>query len=181
MQRMRENAIVVPVSAVRRVAIVALILIAVVLLILVARAQLSRGAFPGLLSPSVSDQIDKNSYQAVFLNGGQVFFGRLSQQGDEYFVLNDVFYLSAPDQAGQQGQLVKRGREIQGPREPLIIPARNVLFIENLRDDGDVATAIRKFKAGELPLATPSPALPTTPAPPAPSTPRPSVTPTPTR
>jgi len=74
-----------------------------------------------------------------------------------------VFYLATNDgtQSGQAGQLIKRGRELHGPREPMVIPNSSVLFLENLRDDGDVATAIRKFKAGEIPAATPTPVPPT--------------------
>jgi hypothetical protein len=170
----RENAIVVPVSALRRIFIGLAVLIVVILLILVVRAQLFRAGIATLFAPSAAEVIDHNAYQAVFLTGGQVFFGKLQQQGDEYFLLYDVFYLSVPEQTGSQGQLIKRGTELHGPKEPMIIPAQDVLFIENLRDDGDVATAIRQFKSGQLPLATP-PA--TTPAPTS-GTPRPSPSPT---
>ena len=134
----------------------------------------------GLFSRGIADQIDPAAYQAVVLTNGQVFFGKLQEQGDSYFVLSDVFYLSVADQPGAQGQLIKRGNEIHGPKDPMIIPVNEVLFIENLRDDSQVATAIHKFKAGDLPVATPPPGLPTAPTP-APATPRPSVTPTPTR
>ena len=164
---MRENAIVIPVSALRRVIIGLLLLIALIVLVLIARNQLFRVGLGSLLSPSVQEQIDRNTYQAVFLVGGQVFFGKLEQQSDSYFLLSDVYYLSVPEQTGQASQLIKRGSELHGPREPMIIPAREVLFIENLRDNGDFATAIRKFKAGELPLATPPAATvqPTVPRP----------------
>ncbi|TMF62469.1 MAG: hypothetical protein E6I14_07300 [Chloroflexi bacterium] len=59
----------------------------------------------------------------------------------------------------------------------MIIPRGQILFIENLRDDGDIVTLIKKFKSGQLPVATPVPATPTV----APSTARPSPTPSPTR
>jgi hypothetical protein len=172
----RENAIVVPVSALRRIFIGVVVLILLIVVVLVVRNQLFRVGLASLLAPSVSEQIDRNAYQAVFLTGGQVFFGKLQQENDEYFLLYDVFYLSVPDQPGAQGQLIKRGNELHGPKEPMIIPARDVLFIENLRDDGEVAVAIRKFKAGQLPAVTPPPitAAPTT----APSTARPSPSPT---
>ncbi len=169
---MRESSIVVPVAALRRIFTMLVVLIVLLVVVLVLRNQLFRVGLSSLVSPTVSEQIDKSAFQAVFLSGGQVFFGHLQQQSDEYFLLYDVFYLSVPDQAGQQGQLVKRGRELQGPREPMIIPARNALFIENLREDGEVATAIRKFKAGELPLATPPPQPTASPT----ATPRPSPT-----
>jgi hypothetical protein len=172
-----KNSIVIPVSALRRIFIGLLVLIAFIVLILIARTQLFRAGIGTLFAPSAAEVIDRSTYQAVFLTGGQVFFGKLAPQGDEWFLLSDVFYLSVPDQQGTPGQLVKRGREIQGPREPMIISARSILFIENLRDDGDVATAIRRFRAGDLPVATPPPATVAPASPPAATaTPRPSPT-----
>jgi hypothetical protein len=176
----RDRSIVVPVIPLRRIAVIALIVIVLILVVLAVRTQIFREGFGTLFAPSAAEVIDRNAYQAVFLIGGQVFFGKLQEQGDHFFVLSDTFYLSVPDQVGVQGQLIKRGNEIHGPKDPMIIPVTEVLFIENLRDDGQVATAIRKFKAGELPIATPPPGLTNAPTP-APSTPRPSVTPTPTR
>jgi hypothetical protein len=172
MDRMRDNAIVVPVTALRRIFIGLGILILVIVLILIVRTQLFRAGIATLFAPSAAEVIDHNLYQAVFLSGGQVFFGKLQPQGDDYFLLYDVFYLSVPDQAGAQGQLIKRGTELHGPKDPMIIPAEDVLFIENLREDGNVATAIRQFKSGQLPLATPPPTTP------APTSPRPSPSPT---
>jgi hypothetical protein len=163
---MRENAIVIPITALRRIFTMLVVLILLVVLVLVARTQLFRAGVASLFSPSAFEQVDRNAYQAVFLTNGSTYFGKLQQQGDDYFVLYDVFYLSASDQASTQ--LIKRGSEPQGPREPMIIPAQQVLLIENLRDDSEIVSAIRRFKSGQ---ATPAPATP------APST----LTPSPTR
>jgi hypothetical protein len=178
---MRDNAIVIPIAALRRIFLMLLILIAIILAILVVRTQLFRAGIATLFAPSAGEVIDRNLYQAVFLSGGggQLFFGKLEQQGDHYFLLSDVFYFSASDQPGQQGQLIKRGNELHAPKEPMVIPADQVLFIENIRDDGQVATAIRQFKSGQLPAATLTPTTPTPTA--APTTARPSSSPSPTR
>jgi len=176
-QRMRENAIVVPISALRRIFVMLLVLILFIVLVLIARTQLFRAGIATLFAPSAAEVIDRNAYQAVFLANGATYFGKLQEQGDNWFLLSDVFYLSASDQTGTQ--LIKRGSEPQGPREPMIIPKQQVLFIENLRDDSDIVTLIKKFKSGQLPAATPPPATlaPTTAAPTAaPSTARPSPT-----
>jgi hypothetical protein len=153
-----------------------LVLILLILLVLVARTQLFRAGIATLFAPSAAEVIDRNAYQAVFLVNGATYFGKLEEQGDNWFLLSDVFYLSASDQTGTQ--LIKRGSEPQGPREPMIIPKQQVLFIENLRDDSDIVTLIKKFKSGQLPAATPPPATlaPTTAPTPAPSTARPSPT-----
>jgi len=169
-----KDAIVIPVSAVRRIFVMLLVVIVLILVLLVVRTQLFRAGITTLFAPSAAEVIDRNLYQAVFLTNGSTYFGKLQQQGDTWFVLTDVFYLSASE--GSAPQLIKRGSEPQGPREPMIIPQAQVLFIENLRDDSEIVSAIRRFKSG-LPVATPAPATaqPTTATPTArPSTAAPS-------
>jgi hypothetical protein len=169
-----KDTIVIPVSALRRIFVMLLVLIALILVVLVVRTQLFRAGISTLFAPSAAEAIDRSSYQAVFLTNGATYFGRLQEQGDQWFLLTDVFYLTASDESGTQ--LIKRGSEAQGPKEPMIIPRDQILFIENLRDDGDIVTLIKKFKAGQLPAATPPPATvaPT-------RTPSPSASASPTR
>lgn len=171
-----KDSIVIPVYALRRIFLMLLVLIALIVLVLIARTQLFRAGFATLFAPGVAELIDRSAYQAVFLTNGSTYFGKLQQQGDDWFVLSDVFYLSVPEQGAPQ--LIKRGSEAQGPREPMLIAQTQVLFIENLRDDSEIVTAIRRFKSGG-PAATAPPAT----APPAtqtqtarPSTPAPSPT-----
>ena len=105
--------------------------------------------------PSLGDGIDRGAYQAVFLTGGQVFFGHATA-GEEAIALIDVFYLAPSSDAAQPqqlGQLIKRGSELHGPREPMVIELRQVLFVENMRDDSQVVQAIKRFKSGEQPVA----------------------------
>jgi hypothetical protein len=172
---MRDNAIVVPISALRRVFVMLLVLIVVILVVLVVRTQLFRAGISTLFAPGPTEVIDRSAYQAVFLTNGQTFFGRLQEQGDDWFAMTDIFYVSASDQGPTQ--IIKRGNELQGPKEPMLISKRQVLFVENLRDDSEIVTAIRKFKSGQLPAATQSPATPA-PTTAAPSTARPSPSPT---
>jgi len=152
-----KDAIVIPVSAVRRIFVMLLVVIGLILLLLVVRTQLFRAGITTLFAPSAAEVIDRDLYQAVFLTNGSTYFGKLQQQGDAWFVLTDVFYLSASE--GSAPLLIKRGSEPQGPREPMIIPQAQVLFIENLRDDSEIVSAIRRFKSGQ-PVATPAPATP---------------------
>jgi hypothetical protein len=170
---LRENAIVIPVAALRRIFTMLLILIALIVLILIVRTQLFRAGVSTLFAPGVMETVDRNAYQAVFLTNGATYFGKLQEQGDGWLLLTDVFYLSVSDQSGTQ--LIKRGSEPQGPKEPMIIPRSQVLFIENLRDDAEIVDLIKRFKSGQLPTAT-APPQPATP-----STARPSASPSPTR
>src|SRR6267378_2910757 len=148
-----KDAIVVPVSALRRIFIILVVLILLIVLVLLVRTQLFRAGIASLFAPSAAEVIDHNAYQAVFLSNGSTYFGKLQSQGDDWFLLSDVFYLSSSDQSGTQ--LIKRGTEPQGPKEPMIIPRDQVLFIENMRDDSDIVALIKRFKSGQLPVATP--------------------------
>lgn len=173
-----EGSIVIPTAAFRR-ALVALLALLVVGLIVFLVAQF-RDKLPGLAG-GVDAEIDRNAYQAVFLDTGQqVYFGHLTQRGG-YFLLNDVFYLttSNPADGAPRGQLVKRGDELHGPKDPMLIPASQVLFIENMKDDSDVVQAIKRFKSGAPQLSPPPPGLTATPIPPA--QPSGSARPSPTR
>ena len=172
---MSQNAIVIPVSALRRIFVMLLVLIALILLVLVARTQLFRAGISTLFAPNAAEVIDRGAYQAVFLSNGATYFGKLQPQGDEWFVLTDVFYLQTTEQGSPQ--LIKRGNEAQGPKEPMIIAKQQILFIENMREDRDIVALIKRFKSGQLPAATPASATPTL----APATARPSASPSPTR
>ncbi len=154
-----KNAIVIPIGALRRILALLLILAILIALVLVVRTQVVRSGIATLFSPGAGEVIDHSAYQAVFLTNGSTYFGKLEPQGDEWFLLTDVFYLSTSDQTGTQ--LIKRGNEAQGPKEPMIISRAQVLFIENLRDDSDIVALIKKFKSGQLPTATLPPATPT--------------------
>lgn len=172
--RTETSAIVVSRSAARWIVVVLVVLVVVLAGAVAVRQNLVR--LP-VFAAGVEGQIDRNAYQAVFLTGGQVFFGKTQSVTEELLTLTDVFYLSAGSDQ-QASQLIKRGNELHGPAEPMIIPMRSVLFIENLRPSSDIVTAIGKFHAGQLPVATP-PAI--TGAPTATATARPSVSPSPSR
>ena len=168
-----RDAIVIPAAALRRIFVMLLVLIALIVVVLLVRAQILRGGTSALFASSAADVIDRNLYQAVFLTNGSTYFGRLQEQGSDWFVLSDVFYLSSSDQSGTQ--LIKRGSEPQGPKEPMLISRQQVLFIENMRDDSDIVALIRRFKSGQLPAATAPPATV------APTSSRPSASPSPSR
>lgn len=149
----RRDELVLSATAVRIVLLVA----ALVLVALVGFAQRER-IVAAFMSPEAR-AIDRTTYQAVFLISSQVYFGKLSRDGDTY-MLSDVFYLASAPETNTPGQLIKRGSELHGPSDPMVIPARSVLYFENLRPDAQVLAAIRSYKpdASQPPAATPSPA-----------------------
>jgi hypothetical protein len=103
------------------------------------------------------DYVDKTKQQAVFLASGQVYFSKVKTINDKYMVLNDIYYLNVnqqvqPDQKDSNKQapssvsLVKLGCELHGPIDQMIVNREQVTFWENLKDDGQVAQAVVKWK-----------------------------------
>ncbi len=156
-----NGALVIPTAAIRRGILLLLGLALVGAVLYLGRGIVGR-------APAAADQIDHSAYQVVFLNTSQAFYGRLTLADAETYVLTDVFYLTNDDN-GQPTRLVRRGAEVFGPREPMVIQARQVLFFENLRDDSDLVKGIRAIKSGQVtpPVLTAAPTA---------GTPRPSAT-----
>lgn len=114
-----------------------------------------------------------SGYQAVFLTNGQVYFGKISGQDDNTVTLKDIYYLQViqPPLQGQQqtGQqqtaqqqaaaaaaqpqisLVKLGSELHGPVDEMHIYKSQILFYEDMKDDGKVAQAIKQYQANPNP------------------------------
>lgn len=93
--------------------------------------------------------INTGEYQAIFLDSGQLYFGKLKQTKDDFYQLTDVFYL----QSGAIGldatsslSLIKLGNEAHGPEDRMMINKDHILFIEDLKGDGKVVQAIQDFK-----------------------------------
>ena len=101
-----------------------------------------------------SKYVDSSKYQAVFLNGGQVYFGKITALNAQYTSLADIYYLRVNQQVQPNGntqnqndvQLVKLGCELHGPQDQMVINREQIIFWENLKDDGQVAQAVSKYK-----------------------------------
>ena len=131
-----------------------------------------------------SDLSFTTEYQAVFLDNGQVLFGKLGDVGTAYLSLHDVYYIQRqvePEKKETKNLLVRLGSEWHAP-DFMRINARHIIFIEPVAPDSRVAQLIREAKAhpaGESsavapPAQTPAPAA----APPA-QTPPPAAAPKP--
>lgn len=100
--------------------------------------------------------VDKDRYQAVFLNGGQVYFGKVDDLNGKFLTLSKIYYLrvneqvqpdgDAAENAQQDISLAKLGCELHGPQDEMVINREQVTFWENLKDDGQVAKAIAEFE-----------------------------------
>ncbi len=132
--------------------------------VLIGVALLSAVLLVGLVFGGKEDKVNKESalintdkYQAVFLNSqdGQVYFGKLGTYNSDLYVLTDIYYVRVenpiqPEGASQEAQpnisLAKLGSELHGPEDVMYIARDKVLYWENLKDDGQVVTAITKYK-----------------------------------
>lgn len=95
--------------------------------------------------------VDTDRYQVVALSDGQAYFGKITGLTSKNIVLQDVYYLNnqAGDTANQNNiQLIKRGCEVHGPQDRMIIYREQVNFWENLKDEKDsrVVNAIQQWQ-----------------------------------
>jgi hypothetical protein len=109
-------------------------------------------AFVKPQNTNAAKHVDTSKFQAVFLNGGQVYFGRVTALNSNYMKLNEIYYLRVNQQVQPNGtqtqgdvQLVKLGCELHGPQDEMVIYKDQIVFWENLKDDGQVAQAIKKY------------------------------------
>lgn len=77
---------------------------------------------------STNSQIEQDHFQGVFLNSGQVYFGKLQRLDSENYKLTDIYYLK------DSSNLIKLGNESHKPEDAMIIPVANVTFWENLQN-----------------------------------------------
>jgi hypothetical protein len=104
---------------------------------------------------STESAVQGGKYQAIFLTNGQVYFGHVSGVDNQYVKLANIYYLQVQQQVqptdnknnnNQQPQvsLTKLGSELHGPQDTMYISRQQVLFWENLKDDGKVVQAINQ-------------------------------------
>jgi len=108
---------------------------------------------------SAEGAINTGEFQAVFLTNGQVYFGKVSNVDNGYVKLTEIYYLQVQQQVqpssssssssnSQQPQvsLTKLGNELHGPEDSMYVARDQVLFWENLKTSGKVATAIKQYE-----------------------------------
>lgn len=131
---------------------------ATVLIGLVALSALIWFANRALSTLQADSAVKSKQYQALFLTNGQVYFGKVSQVDKSYVKVTDIYYLqvqqtvqpkdsSAANANNQQVSLAKLGGELHGPEDIMYVSRQQVLFWENLKNDGKVAKAIADYKA----------------------------------
>lgn len=88
----------------------------------------------------------KSEHQAVFMDNGQVFFGKIENAGGDYPLLRDVYYIgrqASPDGKEVKNILIKRGNEWHGP-DYMYINRQHIVIIEPVAAGSRVAQLIKE-------------------------------------
>lgn len=130
--------------------------VTVALIVCIAILILSIALYVGIAKPSAAQgkYVDNTKMQAVFLNGGQVYFGKIGTINASFMRMTDIYYLRVNQQVQPDGSaasnqdisLVKLGCELHGPQDSMVINQQQVIFWENLKSDGQVAKAVADYK-----------------------------------
>ena len=89
-----------------------------------------------------------SEYQAVFMDNGQVFFGKIESAGALYPLLKEVYYIgrqTGPDGKEVKSILIKRGNEWHGP-DYMYINSNHIVVIEPVAPNSRVAQLIKEAK-----------------------------------
>jgi hypothetical protein len=88
------------------------------------------------------------TYQAVLLDNGQVYYGKIDRIDGEFSVLTDVYYIQNqvnPQTKEVTNILIRRGNEWHAPNRS-IVNTRHILMIEPVTPGSKVAQLISALK-----------------------------------
>jgi len=88
----------------------------------------------------------KNPYYAVYLQTGDMYFGKLSRFPK--LALSDVWFLQVTTKEDQQAgfNLAKFSKTVFGPKDKMELSRENVIWISKLADDSQVVSFILQSK-----------------------------------
>lgn len=102
-----------------------------------------------------AEYVDGTKFQAIFLNNTSQppYFAKIRAINNKYITIDNIYYLLVNQQVQPSSnstnsndiRLVKLGCELHGPYDKMIINRDQVLYWENLKEDGQVAQAITKY------------------------------------
>lgn len=97
--------------------------------------------------------LNNDRIKAIFLDNGQVYFGKLKAANNQFALLEEPYYLERrtvlqePVEEGEEAETEERisltalggeGLQIHSPEQAMYIPWDTILYIENLQDDSEV-------------------------------------------
>lgn len=141
----------------KKMASVVISVVVTLIIVAVAYAGFRFYQSKGVLQKDTGSNI--SDYTAVFLNNGQVYFGKVYGRTASELDVRDIYYLQvnstdASTSADLQKKstdsktdivLVKLGEELHGPNDRMRINMQQVMFTESLKDDSKVVKAISDY------------------------------------
>jgi hypothetical protein len=132
------DSISIPKQSIRRAGLIVGAVVAitvVVLLTLLIAHQVTE-------SDTLGNAINSHEYQSVVLTNGQIYFGKLSSPGDNYYYLRHVYYLT--EQATRAGGPKQRAlapivKDIHAPEDMMVLNRSQIVYMENLKPTGEVS------------------------------------------
>lgn len=127
-----------------------------ILLLLFLPATIGLVAFCAGCGSQAKDVQLPSEYQAVFLDNGQVFFGKLENATSDYPILREVYYVQTqqdPETNQIKSILIKRGQEWHSP-DVMYINSRHIVVIESVSPTSKVAQLIQEA-INQKPAETP--------------------------
>jgi hypothetical protein len=85
-------------------------------------------------------------FQAVLLDNGQVYYGKVEGLGSDFPIVRDVYYVQQsqdPTTKAVTNVLIRRGQEWHGP-DYTVINARHLVMVEPIGSNSKVAELIRE-------------------------------------
>mgnify|MGYP001564760669 CR=1 FL=1 len=103
----------------------------------------------GATAPTSSFFVEK--FYAVFLDNGDVYFGKLSEKDSPFVTLDNAFYLRVTQTDAQgnpitapQLNLVKLGNEVHKPLGTIEIQRNHIVSVQELAPDSQVIKIIKE-------------------------------------
>lgn len=96
--------------------------------------------------------VDEDRYQAVILSNDKVYFGRIEAANDEFYRLDDAFFLRETRESAEaepQRALLPINREIHAPENSMLIRKDEVVLVENLAEDSPIQAEIERQLSDE--------------------------------
>jgi len=111
-------------------------------------------ALLGLTGCGTRDLDFPTEYQAVYLDNGQIFFGKLGETSSPFPILRDAFFVQTQtdrDKKETKNLLIKRGGMEGHQPDFMRLNAQHIVVIEPVAPDSRVAQLIREAKAPRPP------------------------------
>ncbi|HEX2240908.1 MAG TPA: hypothetical protein VHJ82_07205 [Actinomycetota bacterium] len=95
--------------------------------------------------------VGEGEWQAVILSNDRVYFGRLSELDDDFFLLVDAYFLreQLDTQEDPVRQVASLRLELHSPQDRMLINREEVVLVENLSADSPVIETIEQLEASE--------------------------------